>query len=45
VPPSSAKGSNLPVVLFNISKREVFTPSNGLKGVQRRLRNSFKIGL
>ncbi|KAJ3122027.1 Intraflagellar transport protein 52 [Physocladia obscura] len=41
---SSAKNST-PTVLFNISKKEAFTPNNGLKGLQRRLRNGFKIGL
>ncbi|KAJ3417559.1 Intraflagellar transport protein 52 [Chytridiales sp. JEL 0842] len=34
-----------PIVLFNISKKESLTPSNGLKQLQRRLRNGFKIGL
>ncbi|KAJ3105814.1 Intraflagellar transport protein 52 [Phlyctochytrium planicorne] len=34
-----------PTVLFNISKKETLTPSNGLKHLQRRLRNGFKIGL
>lgn len=39
----TAKGSS--TVLFNISKKESLTPSNGLKMLQRRLRNGFKIGL
>jgi hypothetical protein len=34
-----------PTVLFNISKKEALTPNNGLKSLQRRLRNGFKIGL
>ncbi|KAJ3292985.1 Intraflagellar transport protein 52 [Rhizoclosmatium sp. JEL0117] len=34
-----------PSVLFNISKKESLTPNNGLKTLQRRLRNGFKIGL
>ncbi|KAJ3114892.1 Intraflagellar transport protein 52 [Phlyctochytrium bullatum] len=33
------------VVLFNISKKEAFTPSNGFRSMQRRLRGDFKIGL
>ncbi|KAJ3079578.1 Intraflagellar transport protein 52, partial [Quaeritorhiza haematococci] len=37
--------SNLPTVLFSIAKKEMFTPSGGLKGLQRRLRNHFKIAL
>ncbi|KAI8825976.1 uncharacterized protein EV422DRAFT_491623 [Fimicolochytrium jonesii] len=32
-------------VLFNISKKETMTPSNGFKTMQRRLRNGFKLGL
>ncbi|TPX60757.1 hypothetical protein SpCBS45565_g07433 [Spizellomyces sp. 'palustris'] len=32
-------------VLFNISKKEAYTPNNGLKVFQRRLRNGYKIGL
>ncbi|KAJ3130137.1 Intraflagellar transport protein 52 [Nowakowskiella sp. JEL0407] len=43
--PTSGKNSGLPTILFNISKKEVFTPSNGMKSLQRRLRNQFKIGL
>ncbi|KAJ3041030.1 Intraflagellar transport protein 52 [Rhizophlyctis rosea] len=39
------KNANAPTVLFCISKKETFTPSNGLKMVQRRLRNGYKIGL
>ncbi|KAJ3103388.1 Intraflagellar transport protein 52 [Phlyctochytrium bullatum] len=35
----------VPTVYFNISKKESLTPSNGLKSMQRRLRNIFKIGL
>ncbi|KAI9104636.1 hypothetical protein DFS34DRAFT_641900 [Phlyctochytrium arcticum] len=35
----------MPTILFNISKKESFTPSNGLKTFQRRLRNGYKIGL
>ncbi|KAJ3304684.1 Intraflagellar transport protein 52 [Blyttiomyces sp. JEL0837] len=36
---------SVPTVLFNISKKETLTPNNGLKLLQRRLRNGFKIGL
>ncbi|KAI8929594.1 hypothetical protein BC831DRAFT_443325 [Entophlyctis helioformis] len=36
---------NLPTVLFNISKKELYTPSNGFKTLQRRMRSGFKIGL
>ncbi|KAJ3020828.1 Intraflagellar transport protein 52 [Thoreauomyces humboldtii] len=32
-------------VLFNISKKEGVTPGSGFKGLQRRLRNGYKIGL
>ncbi|KAH6576957.1 hypothetical protein BASA60_004300 [Batrachochytrium salamandrivorans] len=34
-----------PTILFNISKKEQFTPKNGFKTLQRRLRSAFKIGL
>lgn len=36
---------NSPLIYFNISKKEMFTPANGLKGVQRRLRNYSRIQL
>lgn len=45
---STAQAPNsksVPTILFNISKKELYTPSNGLKSLQRRLRNGFKIGL
>ncbi|KAJ3219095.1 Intraflagellar transport protein 52 [Dinochytrium kinnereticum] len=38
-------GATQPVVLFNISKKEALTPSNGFRTLQRRLRGSFKIAL
>ncbi|KAI9353849.1 hypothetical protein BDR26DRAFT_910587 [Obelidium mucronatum] len=41
----NAPGKATPTVLFNISKKEALTPNNGLKTLQRRLRNAFKIGL
>ncbi|KAG4088529.1 hypothetical protein H8356DRAFT_1724269 [Neocallimastix lanati (nom. inval.)] len=37
--------SQLPTILFNVTKKELATPSNGFKLFQRRLRNSFKISL
>ncbi|KAJ3034259.1 Intraflagellar transport protein 52, partial [Rhizophlyctis rosea] len=43
--PLSGKNANAPTVLFCISKKESFTPNNGLKMLQRRLRNGYKIGL
>ncbi|KAI8894454.1 hypothetical protein BC833DRAFT_604835 [Globomyces pollinis-pini] len=36
---------NLPTIAFNISKKEQFTPSNGFKNVQRRLRGHYKVTL
>ncbi|KAJ3028009.1 UNVERIFIED_CONTAM: Intraflagellar transport protein 52 [Siphonaria sp. JEL0065] len=46
VDPSNQEKAKLnPTVLFNISKKESLTPNNGLKTLQRRLRNGFKIGL
>jgi hypothetical protein len=35
----------MPTILFDISKNEALTPSNGLKSLTRKLRNSAKIGL
>lgn len=35
----------LPTVLFNVTKKEQATPSNGFKFFQRRLRNSYKVSL
>ncbi|KAI8847275.1 hypothetical protein BC829DRAFT_396849 [Chytridium lagenaria] len=32
-----------PVILFNISKKESFTPSNGFRTLQRRLRGALKL--
>jgi len=32
------------VILFNISKKEMFNPNNGFKSLQKRLRNIGKIG-
>ncbi|KAJ3311687.1 Intraflagellar transport protein 52 [Boothiomyces sp. JEL0838] len=37
--------SNLPTIAFNISKKELYTPSNGFKTLQRRLRGQFKVTL
>ncbi|KAJ3264992.1 Intraflagellar transport protein 52 [Chytriomyces hyalinus] len=42
---STGSKAAAPTILFNISKKESFTPNNGLKSLQRRLRNAFKIGL
>ncbi|KAJ3321013.1 Intraflagellar transport protein 52 [Boothiomyces sp. JEL0866] len=36
---------NLPTIAFNISKKEQYTPSNGFKTLQRRLRGHFKVTL
>ncbi|KAJ3209464.1 Intraflagellar transport protein 52, partial [Clydaea vesicula] len=33
------------LILFNISKREMFTPSNGFKSLQKRLKKIGKIGI
>jgi intraflagellar transport protein 52 len=35
----------MPTILFDISKKEALSPSNGLKNLTRKLRNSAKIGL
>lgn len=35
----------LPTVLFNVTKKEQATPSNGFKLFQRRLRNNYKVSL
>ncbi|ORX79038.1 hypothetical protein BCR32DRAFT_206174 [Anaeromyces robustus] len=35
----------LPTILFNVTKKEQATPSNGFKLFQRRLRNSYKVSL
>ena len=32
-------------ILFSVSKKEMFTPSNGLKGLQKRLKNIGKVSL
>ena len=32
-----------PSISFNISKKETYTPSNGFKTIQRRLRTNYKI--
>ncbi|ORY18450.1 hypothetical protein LY90DRAFT_435610 [Neocallimastix californiae] len=37
--------SQLPTILFNVTKKEQATPSNGFKLFQRRLRNSYKVSL
>ncbi|KAI8920091.1 hypothetical protein DFJ77DRAFT_427120 [Powellomyces hirtus] len=37
--------ASVPNVLFNITKKEAWTPGNGLKAWQRRLRNGYKIAL
>ena len=31
------------IIAFNISKKEQFTPTNGFKSLQRRLRGQFKV--
>lgn len=36
---------SMPTILFDISKKETYSPSNGLKNLTRKLRNSAKIGL
>ncbi|KAJ3391955.1 Intraflagellar transport protein 52 [Entophlyctis sp. JEL0112] len=41
----SSVSKNNPTVLFNISKKESLTPNSGLKIIQRKLRNGFRIGL
>ncbi|KAI8801523.1 hypothetical protein BJ742DRAFT_863908 [Cladochytrium replicatum] len=43
--PTSTQQQQQRTILFNISKRESFTPSSGFKSLQRRLRNGFKVGL
>jgi hypothetical protein len=35
----------MPVISFNICKKERYTPSNGFKSLQRRLRGSYRVGL
>jgi intraflagellar transport protein 52 len=42
---ASEKDSNLPTIAFSVSKKELFTPSNGFKALQRRLRGQFKVVL
>ncbi|KAL2913990.1 hypothetical protein HK105_206428 [Polyrhizophydium stewartii] len=42
---ANAGATSQPTILFNISKKELLTPSNGFKSLQRRLRGGFKIGL
>ncbi|KAJ3272210.1 Intraflagellar transport protein 52 [Terramyces sp. JEL0728] len=37
--------SNLPTIAFNISKKEQYTPTNGFKTLQRRLRGHCKVTL
>ena len=37
------ESSNLPTVAFSVSKKELYTPSNGFKTLQRRLRGQFKV--
>ncbi|KAJ3076628.1 Intraflagellar transport protein 52 [Podochytrium sp. JEL0797] len=44
-PASGDREKSTKTLLFNISKKEALTPNNGLKSMQRRLRNAFKIGL
>jgi hypothetical protein len=39
----SATTTTLPVVAFCISKKEQYSPSNGFKNLQRRLRGQYKI--
>jgi hypothetical protein len=34
-----------PLILFDVAKREIYSLSNGLKSVGRRLRTQFKLGL
>jgi intraflagellar transport protein 52 len=34
-----------PSISFNISKKEIYTPLNGFKSLQRRLRSNYKVGL
>lgn len=41
----NGEDKNLPVISFNISKKELYTPSNGFKNIQRRLRGNYKLGL
>jgi uncharacterized alpha/beta hydrolase family protein len=37
------KDSKIPIIAFNVSKKESYTPSNGFKTLQRRLRGQYKI--
>jgi hypothetical protein len=41
----SQQQENQGIVLFNITKKEVRTPSDGYKTMQRKLRHHFKLAL
>eukprot|EP00051_Salpingoeca_urceolata_P013037 m.163034 g.163034 ORF g.163034 m.163034 type:complete len:100 (+) comp17679_c2_seq2:91-390(+) len=38
-----AEASGRATIAFDVSKKELFSPSNGLKGLQRRLRGTYKV--
>ncbi len=42
---NNGQQSAMPTILFDISKKEALSPTNGLKSLGRKLRNSAKIGL
>ena len=41
----AAAGDIQPTIYFNISKKELYTPSNGFKALQRRLRPGYKVAM